>query len=237
MTSVTSLRRSYGVRMSSTGPGRSAWYTSATSSIPSRIAARLTTGSMNPILPTNRTFGNLPRMERADVPTLPGLLERAAEQFPTAGVAFEEERQTYAELRASAISYARRLAALGVRPGDKVGIFAGDRPEYLWALYGALLMGAVAVPVNGRFKVRELRHAITNAEIKVLFCGGGFADHAGLVAEALESTPGPMHVIASDPGAPDGFTAHFDAVQPAAYTRPQHALENTAMNLYTNRTT
>ena len=42
------------------------------------------------------------------------------------------------------------------------------------------------MPVNGRFKVRELRHAITNAELKVLFCGGGFANHAGLVAEALE---------------------------------------------------
>ena len=130
-------------------------------------------------------------MERADVPTLPGLLERAAEQFPTAGVAFEDDRQTYAELLESATEYARRLRALGVQRGDKVGIFAGDRPEYLWALYGTTLLGAVAVPVNGRFKVRELRHAITNAELKVLFCGGGFANHAGLVAEALEGVEGP----------------------------------------------
>ena len=131
---------------------------------------------MKSILPTNRTFGKLCVMERADVPTLPGLLDRAAAQFPTAGVAFEDGRQTYAELLASATEYARRLRTLGIEKGDKVGIFAGDRPEYLWALYGATLLGAVAVPVNGRFKVRELRHAITNAEIKVLFCGGGFAE-------------------------------------------------------------
>ena len=62
--------------------------------------------------------------------------------------------------------YARRLLRSACSRGDKVGIFAGDRPEYLWALYGAALIGAVAVPVNGRFKVRELGHAITNAELK-----------------------------------------------------------------------
>ena len=49
---------------------------------------------MKIILPTNRTFGKLCVMERADVPTLPGLLDRAAAQYPTAGVAFEDGLQT-----------------------------------------------------------------------------------------------------------------------------------------------
>ena len=191
---------------------------------------------MKTILPTNRTFGKLRVMERADVPTLPGLLERAAAQFPTAGVAFEDDRQTYGELLASATEYARRLRTLGIERGDKVGIFAGDRPEYLWALYGAALLGAVAVPVNGRFKVRELRHAITNAELKVLFCGGGFANHAGLVAEALEGIEGPT-VIAWDPDAPDGFLTDFDTVEPTDFDRPELALQDPCMILYTSGTT
>ncbi len=191
---------------------------------------------MTTILPTNRTFGKLPIMERADVPTLPGLLERAAAQFPTAGVAFEDDRQTYAELLASATEYARRLRTLGIERGDKVGIFAGDRPEYLWVLYGAALLGAVAVPVNGRFKVRELRHAITNAELKVLFCGGGFANHAGLVAEALEGIEGPT-VIAWDPDAPNGFLTGFDTVEPTDFDRPELTLRDPCMILYTSGTT
>jgi hypothetical protein len=49
-----------------------------------------------------RPFGTLSNMEREDVPTLRGLLERAAAEFPSAGVAFEDDRQTYAELLASA---------------------------------------------------------------------------------------------------------------------------------------
>jgi fatty-acyl-CoA synthase len=175
-------------------------------------------------------------MESSDVPTLPGLLERAAAQFPSAGVAFEDGRQTYAELLASATEYARRLRALGVEPGDKVGIFAGDRPEYLWALYGTTLLGAVAVPVNGRFKVRELRHAITNAELKVLFCGGGFANHAGLVAEALDGIEGPT-VIAWDPDAPAGFITDFDGIEPTDFDRPPLTLRDPCMILYTSGTT
>ena len=127
--------------------------------------------------------------------SLAALLERAAERFPDAGVVFDTDRQTYGELLTEATGYAGRLRALGVKPGDRVGIFAGDRPEYLHALYGAILLGAVAVPVNGRFKVRELTHAITNAEIKVLFTGIGVADHAGLIKQSGAKVP---HVICWD---------------------------------------
>src|SRR3954447_8575189 len=136
-------------------------------------------------------------MGRDTVASLAALLERAAERFPDAGVVFDEDRQTYADLLGSATGYANRLRALGVEPGDKVGIFADDRPEYLHALYGAILLGAVAVPVNGRFKVRELGHAISNARLRVLFCGGGIAGHDKLVQQALGA--GDTRVIAWDP--------------------------------------
>src|SRR6201999_2432602 len=96
--------------------------------------------------------------------------------------------------------------------------------------------GAVAVPVNGRFKVRELRHAITNAEIKVLFCGGGFANHAGLVAEALEGIEGP-EVVAWDADAPHGFRTDFDAIEPTDFDPPALTLADPGMILYTSGTT
>ena len=158
--------------------------------------------------------------------TLTELLEHAAERFPTAFVSFDDDHETYPELLESARTSARRLAALGVKPGEKVGIFAGDRPEYLWALYGAILLGAVAVPVNGRFKVRELRHAITNAELKVLFTGGGVAGHATLVVQALTDVEHPPHVINWD-AEPD-FSAEADY-------EPAHT--DAAMLLYTSGTT
>src|SRR5688500_7357691 len=112
MTSVTSLRRSYGVRIRRTGRGGPAPYTSATSSIPSRIVALTTSGVMRTDLANQPVVWQTCAMERADVPTLPGLLERAAAQFPHAGVSFEDHRETYAELLASATAYAGRLRAL-----------------------------------------------------------------------------------------------------------------------------
>src|SRR6478752_6700723 len=168
-------------------------------------------------------------MGRDTVASLAALLERAAERFPDAGVVFDADRQTYAELLSAATGYAGRLRALGVKPGEKVGIFAGDRPEYLHALYGTILLGAVAVPVNGRFKVRELTHAITNAELKVLFTGIGVADHAGLVAQANAQIE---HVVCWD----DGFEA-FEALAPIEGERPDLTLRDPAMLMYTSGTT
>ncbi len=127
------------------------------------------------------------------MPTLAGLLERAAARFGGAGVIFEDDRRSYPDLFAAATAYARRLRALGVQPGETIGIFMGDRPEYLAAVYGAARVGVVAAPINSRFKARELRHAITSAELRVVICGGdsdGFVDYAGLVEEALGDLDG-----------------------------------------------
>src|SRR3954453_8901974 len=163
------------------------------------------------------------------VPSLAALLERAAERFPHAGVVFDDDHQGYAELLEAAKTYAGRLHALGVKPGETVGIFAGDRPEYLHALYGAILLGAGAVPVNARFKVRELGHAISNARLRVLFCGGGIAGHDKLVQQALGA--GDTRVIAWDPEAPAGFLRDFETIEPAPFTTPELDLDDPAMLL------
>ena len=48
------------------------------------------------------------------------------------------------------------LRALGVSPGDRVGILLGNCSAYLEALFAAARIGAIAVPINTRSSAREV---------------------------------------------------------------------------------
>lgn len=61
------------------------------------------------------------------------------------------------------------LAANGVTTGDRVGVFAGNCPEYLIALYGIWHVGAVAVPINAKLHPREAAWIIHDAEAHLCF--------------------------------------------------------------------
>jgi benzoate-CoA ligase len=65
---------------------------------------------------------------------------------------------SYAELAASAARAAAALAALGVRPGDRVLLLMRDTPESAAAWLGAVRAGAVAVALNTKLTEEEFRH-------------------------------------------------------------------------------
>lgn len=103
-------------------------------------------------------------------------------------VVFPGTRRTYRELEERATAMARSLLGMGVAPGDRVGLFMPNRPEFLEILFGALFLGAVVVPVNARFRHRELRHVIADAQLRVLVVGDAVGDptrRAEVVTEAL----------------------------------------------------
>jgi long-chain acyl-CoA synthetase len=61
----------------------------------------------------------------------------------------------YAVFADAAARTAAGLRALGVAPGDRVGLFMANAPDYLVAMWGAWWAGAVVVPVNARLHGRE----------------------------------------------------------------------------------
>lgn len=75
-------------------------------------------------------------------------------------------------------TFAGRAAALGtglrerfgVREGDRVAIFCGNRPEYLEMLYGTWSAGAIAVPINAKLHAREAAWIVEDSGATVLFC-------------------------------------------------------------------
>ena len=131
-------------------------------------------------------------MEDAFHPTtLAGLLLRSAERRPDhEALVFPTERFTYATLRDGAVRAARSLAALGVGRGDHVGLLMPNCPDFVLAFFGAQLLGAVVVPVNTRFRSRELGYVFENAELAVLLTSDIVDDHVDFVERIAESVAG-----------------------------------------------
>jgi fatty-acyl-CoA synthase len=124
--------------------------------------------------------------------TLGDLLDREGERSQHDAVVFPGERMTYPEFAARAQVFSRRLLALGVGAGDKVGILLHGCVDYLAAVYGAAKLGAVPVPVNARFKSFELGHVIANSDMRVLITSDAkaeFVDFPALLEETFPDLP------------------------------------------------
>jgi long-chain acyl-CoA synthetase len=79
-------------------------------------------------------------------------------------------RYTYAEVAAAARRFAARLDAAGIGAGDAVIIWGENRPEWIAALWGCLLRGIVAVPIDYRASADFLLRvrAISGARIALV---------------------------------------------------------------------
>ncbi|MGQ0825082.1 MAG: FadD3 family acyl-CoA ligase [Actinomycetota bacterium] len=102
--------------------------------------------------------------------TIPAILERAANEFPTIEALVDERaRLTFPQLRDSARRAARALRACGVDPGDRVGIWAPNTTEWVVAALAVYEAGGVIVPLNTRFKGDEATFILNRARVKLLF--------------------------------------------------------------------
>jgi fatty-acyl-CoA synthase len=121
--------------------------------------------------------------------TLPDLLVRAAARDPDGdALVFPTQRASFAELLERATTVARAMAARGVGKGDHVGMVLPNMAEYVDVLLGVMLIGAWAVPINSRYKARELRHVIADADLKLLVTTDAvdeFVDYVALLGEAF----------------------------------------------------
>ncbi|GAA1073605.1 AMP-binding protein [Tsukamurella spumae] len=105
----------------------------------------------------------------AGTPAMVEHLRHWARQRPeTVAIAFYGRELTYAEYDDLSDRFAGLLAEHGVRPGDAVGVYLGNCPQFSIAMLGILKLGAVHVPVNPLLKGRELQHELEDAGVGVL---------------------------------------------------------------------
>ncbi|MDB5723213.1 MAG: AMP-dependent synthetase [Alphaproteobacteria bacterium] len=113
----------------------------------------------------------------AAIYTLGAMLRASAETRPEAdALVFPDRRISHGALNRSARAWAKTLLAMGVQAGDNVGILLTTRPDFVEALFGIAMIGAVAVPVNARYQTSELAFLIKDADLVALVTTGRVAD-------------------------------------------------------------
>ena len=99
--------------------------------------------------------------------TLGDLLIKSADKFGSNPViVFPEQRISYEELKQRSYRRAQALVAHDIGPGSHVGILMANCMEYIEYLFAAQLIGAMAVPINARYKAPELAYVLDDADIE-----------------------------------------------------------------------
>jgi len=116
---------------------------------------------------------------------------------------------SYAAMHDAANGVARGLLDRGLRRGDRVGILAENRSEFLATFFGALRAGIVAVPVNFKLPARIAAEVLDDAGVTLVFCD---AERRGMCPSALP-------IIDYDAMGSEGFVAFerpgtFEAIAP-----------------------
>ncbi|MBZ2167467.1 AMP-binding protein [Marinobacter sp. F4216] len=117
----------------------------------------------------------------AEVPllgmTIGDMLDRTAEQFPDneALVCLHQDiRWTYREFVEKVNEAARAFMAMGVRRGERVGIWSPNRYEWTITQFATAKVGAILVNINPAYGVHELEYALNLAGISVLVTADSF---------------------------------------------------------------
>jgi HIP---CoA ligase len=153
--------------------------------------------------------------------TLPHGLCQAADTLGDAP-AFELDgrRVGFRELLALVRRAARAFIALGIRKGDRIGVWAPNGLEWVVATLGAQWAGGVVVPLNTRFKGREAGYILARSGARLLCTVGEFLGVRYPELLRAEALPALEHTVLFD-GAADGclawqsFLAGADAVSDA----------------------
>jgi HIP---CoA ligase len=133
------------------------------------------------------------------VPATIAALLAAAARADADGIAirYPGRTLTFAELEAEARTAASGLITLGARPRDRVAVWAPNTLDAAIALLAVLLAGGIAVPVNTRYRPREVREILRQADCALLLAPARFLDR-DYAAEAAELIGG-TRVVAFEP--------------------------------------
>jgi len=119
---------------------------------------------------------------------------------PALVVRSQNYRATYRQLWDATTDAARALLALGVAPGERVGIWATNRFEWVVVQYATARLGAILVSVNPAYQTNELEYVLRQSCVSVLLHGPGFRQtlYAPMLDAVRPRCPDLRHVFALD---------------------------------------
>jgi fatty-acyl-CoA synthase len=103
------------------------------------------------------------------------------------GLVFSSSRYTFREIAAHIDEAARRLIAAGVGLGEHVALWLNNSDDWIFIAFAVQKIGAVLVPINTRFRSRDLAYVLAQSDSRFLITHdrSGPVDYAGMVREAV----------------------------------------------------
>ncbi len=130
-------------------------------------------------------------------------LRRAVEKWPARDalvVSHQNYRATYRELWEQVDLVARGLLGLGVKKGDRVGIWAPNRFEWVLVQFATARLGVVLVNVNPAYRASELRYALDQSGVSLLLMAKRFreTEYEPVLAGIRDRLPGLKRAMVLD---------------------------------------
>ena len=111
--------------------------------------------------------------------TLGQILDRTVEKYPdNPAIVYVDRdfRLTYSQFATYVDETAKGLMALGVKKGEKVGIWATNIPFWVTLQFATAKIGAVLLTVNTNYKTAELEYLLSQSDCENLFLIDGYQD-------------------------------------------------------------
>lgn len=134
--------------------------------------------------------------------TIPQLLDETVQKNPSGSAfVFSEQgiRWSWLEFKRQVDDLAAGLLAIGLKAGDRVGIWSPNRSEWVVTQFATAQIGIVLVNINPAYRVAELEYALNKVRIKALILAEKFktSDYVEMIrslAPELESSePGRLY--------------------------------------------
>jgi len=131
--------------------------------------------------------------------TVDGVLQAAVSagpERPALIVPHQSVRLTYRDLNAEVERVARGFAACGLKPGERIGIWAPNCAEWVLTMFGAARAGLILVNLNPAYRTAELEFALRLVECRALVFAPRFktSDYSAmlstLIPELEHASPG-----------------------------------------------
>jgi long-chain acyl-CoA synthetase len=161
------------------------------------------------------------------VSSLVDIFESSVSQFANKTAFINMGHQiTFEDLDVLSLQFASYLQHIGLRKGDAVALMMPNLLQYPVALFGVLRAGMVVVNVNPLYTPRELKHQLTDANVKTIVIVENFAS---TLEKVIKETP-VKNVVLTGLGdllpLPKKWIVNF-AVKYVKKMVPEHQLSNT----------
>lgn len=175
--------------------------------------------------------------------TIGGNLKSTVEKFPNQEAlvcVHQDYRATYQEFYNQTTAIAKALIFLGAKAGDRIGIWASNRYEWVLLQYATARIGTILVNINPAYRTHELTYVLNQSEVRFIFSSLSFktSNYKEMVEYAKEVCPTLEHEVFFDDNWEDFVNNGQNISDEVLHSFEEHVQFDDPVNIqYTSGTT